>query len=311
MALPFHFRCFGLRFASDLPFPDLPEAIEPAVAVDVRIRLGETPTSLPRARRLQRHRQHWEGRTSECLLTIGDRLRYHVVGGQSITVQAAPDAHPDYVRLFLFGSAMGALLHQRGFLPLHGSAVRMPDGRAAVLLGRSGAGKSTLAAALGQRGHAPLSDDISPVRLDAGGGLWLDPGLPQHKLWQQTLARLDLKPSVRRQAQPSVEKYWLPVAAPVLTPVPLGRLYVVEQTDSAAVAMVPLAGNARLNALIQHTYRPDFSRLLGQNDDYLRLVAAVDRGGVPIGRLRRPTAGWSLSECVARIESDWDAEESA
>ncbi len=303
----FHFHCFGLRFASDLPFPDLPEAIEPAAAVDVRIRIGETPISLPAARRLQRHHQHWEGQANACLLAIGDRLRYHVAGGQSITIEAGPDVHPDYVRLFLFGSAMGALLHQRGFLPLHGSAVRMPDGRGAVFLGRSGAGKSTLAAALGQRGHAPLSDDISPVRLAAGGGLWLYPGLPQHKLWQETLARLELDPTVRRQARPTVQKYYLPVAAPAAMPLPLGALYVVEPTAAAAVAMVPLAGNARLNALTQHTYRPEFARLLGQNDDYLRLIAAVGRGGVPIRRLRRPTAGWSLSECVERIESDWDS----
>ena len=38
-----------------------------------------------------------------------------------------------------------------------------------LLLGPSALGKSSLAAALMQRGHALLADDITAVALDAGG----------------------------------------------------------------------------------------------------------------------------------------------
>ena len=53
------------------------------------------------------------------------------------------------------------------------------------------------------------------------------------------------------------------------------------------------------------TYRPDFARRLGPNDDSLRVVVAVASGGVPISPLRRSTQGWSLCECVEGVEADW------
>ena len=49
----------------------------------------------------------------------------------------APGASSRNVRVFLLGSAFGALLHQRGLLPLHANAVEV-DGRAVATLIRFG-----------------------------------------------------------------------------------------------------------------------------------------------------------------------------
>jgi len=64
------------------------------------------------------------------------------------------------VRLYLLGSAWGALCYQRDLLVLHASAVRV-DGRAVAFCGRPGMGKSTLAAWLAESGHALVSDDLA------------------------------------------------------------------------------------------------------------------------------------------------------
>ena len=183
----------------------------------------------------------------------------------------------------------------------------MPDGRAAVFLGHSGSGKSTLAALLGRRGHPPLGDDTSPLRVDEGGALCLYPGLPQHKLWLKTLEQLEHDPSDGHRVLPTMDKYYLPAFSPALTPAPLGKLYILEPGDVGSVTMEPLVGKERLAALFDHTYRSDFARRLGQNPGYLRLVAAVAGSGVTIRRLRRPCEGWSLSECVELMEADWGA----
>ena len=304
--MPYHFRCFGLHFASELPFPEFFAEDESNSDVDVTIHCGETPIHLPAARRLQQSYQYWEGKTGECLLTVQDVTRYYVVNGSSITIQPNPHAHPDYLRLFLFSSAFGALLHQRGYLPLHGSAVQMPDGRAAVFLGKPGAGKSTLAAALCLRGHTPLSDDISPLRKDAAGALWMYPGLPQHKLGQKSLTQLCLDPATTRKVRPGVEKYFLSMTGSGLAQVPLGMLYELKPSDITKVEMdiMPFQNITQLELLTRHTYRAGFALQLGQNADYLPLLGAV-ANRVPITRLMRPRETWSLPACVERIEADW------
>jgi hypothetical protein len=59
--------------------------------------------------------------------------------------------------------------------PFHGSAVRLPEGRALLVLGSAEAGKSTTAAELRARGLGFLADDACAI--DADGMLWPGPSL--------------------------------------------------------------------------------------------------------------------------------------
>jgi hypothetical protein len=68
----------------------------------------------------------------------------------------------------LIGIGMGLLLHRRGVLCLHGSALSI-SGRTIALLGESGAGKSTAAAALVRGGAVLISDDVVALRQEGGG----------------------------------------------------------------------------------------------------------------------------------------------
>jgi hypothetical protein len=52
---------------------------------------------------------------------------------------------------------------------LHASAVRTSTGAALAFIGASGVGKSTLAQRMSARGLVTLSDDLLPVRFNAGG----------------------------------------------------------------------------------------------------------------------------------------------
>ncbi|BBI65053.1 hypothetical protein HSBAA_63590 [Vreelandella sulfidaeris] len=75
-----------------------------------------------------------------CQITVEGIARYRVEEGQRILLDRRMSqgvdtvANPGDVRLFLLGSALGALLHQRHWLPLHVSALkhlrvlgRLPD----------------------------------------------------------------------------------------------------------------------------------------------------------------------------------------
>lgn len=115
MALNHRYCLFGLTLASELELPGL-MASRSDVA-DVAIRQGVVG--------------------QQASISIEGVARFAVVGGQEIVVEAWPDAPTRNVRLYLLGSAMGLLLHQRGLLPLHANAVEV-DGGAVAVLGHPG-----------------------------------------------------------------------------------------------------------------------------------------------------------------------------
>jgi hypothetical protein len=74
---------------------------------------------------------------------------------------------------FLLGFVLGFVLRLRGVVNLHAAAVC--GHRAVAIAGYPGVGKSTLAAALGQRGHPVLTDDVAAIT-EVGGGFLAHPG---------------------------------------------------------------------------------------------------------------------------------------
>lgn len=83
--------------------------------------------------------------------------------GEKIEIRMLADADEDLVRLYLLGSAMGCILHQRGIIPLHVSTVSI-NGQAWAFTASSGTGKSTLAARLHLFANCPMvSDDVAAL----------------------------------------------------------------------------------------------------------------------------------------------------
>jgi hypothetical protein len=129
--------------------------------------------------------------------------------GREIVVNPLPDAPPETVRLFLLGSAFGALLHQRGILPIHGSAITY-QGQAFILTGISGAGKSTLAAALVRKGCKLLTDDVAAITFNQAGTPWVQPAYPQQKLWRDSAVMMKLATGRLIRVMADMEKYAVP-----------------------------------------------------------------------------------------------------
>ena len=158
-----YYTAYGLQIESQLALPELlPSTVR---TTDVAIRYGAVPSSLdnPTGQGIV-----YQAKPGQLLLTLDGIANYLVSDGTEITIARAPGSRDDDVRLFLLGSAFGALLHQRSVLPLHGSAVATPHG-AAVFVGHSGYGKSTLAAALGLS-RGVRADDARVPRLAVGPG---------------------------------------------------------------------------------------------------------------------------------------------
>jgi hypothetical protein len=272
---PFRHSVYGLTIESWIPFPELEPALEGAKA-DVVFRLGDVPAELKGCRQTGARFQIAPGRL---LLWMDHVARYLVNEGREIVVQPESGALESDVRLFLLCSPVGALLHQRGFLPLHASAIATPRG-AAVLMGGSGVGKSTLAASFQRRGFRVLADDISAVRFAPDGVPWVMPGLPQLKLWPDAISRLGSNADDLARLRPQVEKRAFPFRENFHSePLPLDHIYFLRVRAARDVGVERISGMDRLPRLMHNTYRSQFVPGLGLSAPFFesasRLANAV------------------------------------
>jgi hypothetical protein len=237
------------------------------------------------------------------LLLVEGVAKFLIAGGREITIECAPGADDDAVRLFLLGSAMGALLLQRGLLPLHGSAVGV-NGGGVIFVGPSGHGKSTLAAALNHRGYPILADDVCVLDFDEDGLPRLVPSYPQLKLWADAVDRLGYTAASLRRIRPEIEKHGLPVTRDFCRQALLPRrIYILGLTKSSELEITAIKGMEKLKVLIENTYRVRFLQGLGQKEAHFKRCTAL-AGRVEIHRILRPEGRFVLDELVARLEKE-------
>ena len=253
VAASFDYRLFGLHIRSELELPELPAA-NPSAGPDVTIRIGEIP-DFPAADGEGPHSVN-----GGIVLAIRGIAGFFIRGGEEIIVEPRPHVSEGNVRLFLLGSAMGALLHQRGLLPLHANAVEI-DGKAVAFMGESGSGKSTLAAWFHDRGHRIIADDVCVVRFDEEGRAQASPGLPRLRLWKEALEASGRETSNHKLSYAgsrSIEKYDVPIPSEAATPeeIELAAVYLLGRSEGVSIDR--LHGVEAADAVLANTYRGQY-----------------------------------------------------
>lgn len=263
------YRAFDLEIASEFHLPAGPGGQD--LEADVTIVSGAVPAALehPEDTGLL-----FQAAPDQFLLAVEGVARYYVEAGRSITVEPAKGAGADAIEVFLSGSAMGALLHQRGLLALHASAVAMGDG-ALVFAGPSGAGKSTLVTTLAQDPGQLLCDDICVFR----EGLVV-PGYTRLRLWKDSLEGLGLQP--QRQIRQGIEKFELDNPG-CCASLPCLKLFLLGASQGE------IEPSDRLEHLIRNTYRRRYLKGLGRQAHHFescaRLAALVPMAWLERGRV--------------------------
>jgi len=291
-----------LNIVSCLPLPELLPAPDGAVA-DVMVEYGEVPAELPGA--LERG-VRYQSAPGAFWLRVDEVATFLVRDGRRVTIAREAGADDDDVRLFLMGSVFGALLHQRDDLVLHGSAI--VAGEACVaLLGQSGAGKSTLAAAFRQRGYPVLTDDLCVVRAGAGGRLLAQPGVPQAKLWPDSLEELNLPADGLRRIRRKLEKRAVPLGADFATTArPMKKIYLLGADNKEELALAPAAGPRKFSILKHQTYRFGFLAGIDDRAGHFQLALRLAQG-TPVGVVRRTNGAFRLKELADLLEADFRA----
>jgi hypothetical protein len=263
----YHYRVFGLRVASEYKLPEL-ETMFPPEQPDVRIVLGETPQELEGATVC---RPHLQIASQSLLLKVRAAGDFWVRNGNEIILNPLPEASSETVRLFLLGSVFGALLHQRGILPIHGSAL-VYRGQAFILTGVSGAGKSTLAAALVRKGCKLLTDDVAAVTFDRAGTPWVQPAYPQQKLWRDSAAAMELATGRLIRVMADMEKFAVPAAESYQgKPAVLSAIFHLIKPagdEPGKLDLGPVRGVDKIPLILSNVYRPRFVKGLGLQGEH-------------------------------------------
>ena len=207
---------------------------------------------------------------------------------------------------YILGPVLGLLLRLRGVPCLHASAVAFGDS-AVAFAGSEGAGKSTTAAALADRGHAVISDDIVAI-VEREGSFFVLPAYPYLSLWPESVTILYGSGKRLPVFSPNYDKRKLLLAENRLQfqeqPVPLGAVFLLGQrvADHAAPflemlpareSLVSLVANSYATNLLDKDMRAREFELLG------RLVASV-----PVWRLRPNEDGSQIGRLCDVIDEN-------
>ncbi len=292
---------FGLNIKSDIAFPELlPKEFDSA---DINILTKEVP-------------QHLEGEhvtkkvnvsmnLTEYLHTVPDIADYYVANGNEICIQPQPGADEKSIRLFLLSNAMAAILHQRGMIPLHASAV-YHDGGIILFCGRSGAGKSTTATALQQKGYTVFSDDVCVLQNNTNNELIALPSYPMIKLWEDSFIKIGLGAvEEENKIRPEMAKYARFYHDEFnIAEQKIKRVFILETGNlNETVEIKKLGPIAAFKILQQNTYRHVQMNGMKKRDIHFAMISKL-AGEVSVYKIDRPALGNTIEDLIAVVESN-------
>jgi hypothetical protein len=290
----FDYSVFGLRVRSSLHLPELLPAIGDGQP-DVTIETASVPDERSPGQELSVV-------NGGVVLVIPDIVRFRISGGNAIAVDPVTGTPERNVRLYLLGSAFGALLHQRGLLPLHANAVEI-DGKAVAFMGASGEGKSTLAAWFHDQGFNVIADDVCVVRAGDDGKPYALPGVARLRLWQDALEASGREPTSYERSY-AFDESWNKFDVPIERTACIGSEFelrgIYDLCRSDQFRIDALSGIDAAEAVFANTYRGSYlSAAKGERKHWQSCVGLVRT--IPIFRLGRPSDLRRMSEIFERI----------
>lgn len=247
--------------SNETPVPGIPGAIFRRVAAVPAELVNAAPAGA-----------HMMARHGALLIDMPRAGRFLARNGDIVEYAPLTEADDGVVQLVLHGSARGALIHQRGELPLHAATLVPPGGdRALAICGPSGAGKSTLGAALSRRGWTLVADDTTRVTWD-GTSVMAWPSRDSIKLWLDACEASGIATSDLTRAAAEMDKFYVPVASRD-TPVRLDMIIEIVADDDAPIAVSTLAD--KMGIVSRNTYRSSHIKPLGMQKDHIQIVSRV------------------------------------
>lgn len=281
----FIYKAFGITFKSEFEIPELLETNENP---EIFIELGSVPDKLQEPKKAG---VKYQATRDQFLLDVDNIAKYYVTDGNKIIIDLKKNTADKEVRLFLLGSAFGALFIQRGLLPIHGSAIKFDD-KAVVFSGQSGVGKSSVAANFVKKGFQFLADDISLINDE----LLLQPSFPNLKIWDDILKKINLENESLNKIRPEIKKFDLRSNSSFYNQtLPVKAIFILSTKNSSGFDFEEVKGIAKFNAIKNNTYRYKFIDGLEKQLEHFKILNKL-LPEIKVYRVSRPQAPVMLNE---------------
>ncbi|PKM94034.1 MAG: hypothetical protein CVU84_11225 [Firmicutes bacterium HGW-Firmicutes-1] len=295
--MDYYYLAFGLTMKSDIEIEEFVE-IEKCNELDVEIKLGKVPESLEH----NLEEPFWYyAKENELVFTVADIAKYYVHNGNEIIIEPLVDAENSAIRVYLLGTAFGAILFQRGRVPFHGSALSI-NNIGVIITGESGAGKSTVTNALIKKGYNMVTDDVAALEIDEENKLKIYPSYPRQKLWIDSVRHMQIDISEIRRMDGTNDKFYLPVEEFCYHPIELKAIFELKPMICKQVSVEELIGKERLEVILNNTYRSVFIEPLGLMKNHFFQCVKMTKM-LKVYRLCRPENEFTIDEQVNSIES--------
>jgi hypothetical protein len=298
----YFYFAYGMLIRSAVKFPELIPASEGLA--DLTIRVGKI---------------HWSPLTSSDSanpVVLVDAGMMHFFwpgvgkflarGGREIVVDPLPGIEESLLRLFLLGAVLAGVLHQRGLLLLHASALKIGNS-AVVFMGEKGQGKSTLAASIQLSLESPneiLADDIVAIDIMGSSSCFVLPGFPQFKLWPDVIASLGVNSGELTPIHPHLTKRaYRTLGKFALQPVSLQSIYVLTDGDGATINL--LSPRDAFIELFRYSYLGRHLPATGLAPRHFDQCAIIAKS-VPVSSLKRPRSLELLPKIASFVSNDVD-----
>lgn len=229
-------------------------------------------------------------------LNVHEVASYSAKKGNAIQIFPHENADMASIKLFLNGSILGAILHQRTTLPFHGSCFEYHQ-KGILICGVSGAGKSSVTAAFCKNGAHFINDDITPVAITEKATTII-PIKTKIKLWDDSLKKLEIAATDLEKIRPSLEKFYLPVEKDFEKQQVLHHIFILSTHTKNSFETFELEGMAKFNALRKQIYRKIYLKGMPETEKtYFKQLFLLGKN-VRVIRIVRP----QLAEITATME---------
>ncbi len=287
-----YYKVYGLVVKSEIELKEL-EKIN-LTEFDVLIEKGKVPRKLTNPEKVG---VRYQAKKNEFLLFVDNICKFYILNGSKIIIEDVGNPSLSEIKLFLLGSAFGALIFQRGKIPFHGSTVLI-NNKAIIISGVSGAGKSTATAELVLQGYPIIADDVSLIDI-VDNKVCVFPGFARIKLWADTIKLLKISDNLEK-IRPQLEKYSFPVDNYHNKETEISTVVIIKTKNTEGVIIKELKGVEKFKILNNNIYRKQFAKSLKVEQEQFKIVSQMS-AKVKLYVLERPNSSNSVKEVANTI----------
>jgi hypothetical protein len=201
----YKYKAFGLNILSQIEFSELGTFENQKNEIDLTISFGEV--EFEDEKKVELFDDIFYIKTKESyIISVESVARFNIRNGKEIIIDKAVTATINEIKIFIWGTCIGALFLQKSIFCLHGSGI-IYNNHVSLFLGHSGMGKSTLTTFFIQNGLKYIGDDVLPILWNNETELFVSSSIPYIKLWKSNLENLNIQEDGLTQIRGGIPKF--------------------------------------------------------------------------------------------------------